>query len=264
MLDLLVFASVAAAAPQDGRLTEAAHAISAGRLDQARTMVGEAIAAGAKGDQLDLVLADLAYSSGRSSEALARYEALLQRMPDDARFQERALIAALKLGDMTKASALASRATASPNASWRAWNGRGVVADIRRDWADADAAYAQALRLAPAQAEILNNQGWSRLLRGDWEAAIASLAQAHALNPAIPRLRNNLEFARAALSADLPQRRQRESDVEWASRLNDAGVAAYSRGEKARAVAAFSRAIQARGTWYERAANNLRIAQAGE
>ena len=264
MLGLLFFASAVAASPQDGRLAEAAHAIRAGRLDQARTMVGEAIAGGANGREVDLVLADLAYSAGRNSEALARYEALLKQLPSDPRLLERALISALKLGDMAKANDLATKATASPNASWRAWNARGVAADMRRDWSGADAAYGRALELAPAQAEIFNNQGWSRLLRGEWEQAIASLEQAEGIDPSIARLRNNLEFARAALSGDLPQRRKGESDGDWAARLNDAGVAAHFRGEKARAVAAFSRAIQARGTWYARAANNLRIAEARE
>ncbi len=262
MIALLIFASVTAAPPIQGRLAETAHAIHAGRVDQARAMLGEAIAAGAQGDQIDVLLADLAYSSGRNFEALARYEALLKRFPAVARIQERTLISALKVGDVSKATVLGRAATASPHASWRAWNARGVAADFRGDWADADAAYDRALQLSPGQAEILNNQGWSRLLRGNWEAAIASLEQAQAADPATARIENNLEFARAALSAELPLRRQGESEHEWSSRLNDAGVAAQSRGETGRAIAAFSRAIRARRTWYERAANNLRIAEA--
>ena len=71
---------------------------------------------------------------------------------------------------------------------------------------------------------------------------------------------NNVELARAALAADLPQRRPGESEDDWAMRLNDAGVVARLQGDRARAVAAFARAIEARGSWYERAANNLQAA----
>jgi Flp pilus assembly protein TadD len=258
MFALLVLASVAAASPIEARLAETAHAISAGRTAQARAMLGEAIAAGAHNDQVEVLLADLAYATGRSHEALARYEQLSRRHPNESRFTERALISALKVGDLAKATLLAASATSSQHASWRAWNGRGVAADLRGDWTEADAAYARALEMSPGQAETLNNQGWSRLLRGQWEGAVASFKQALASNPAIPRLGNNLEFARAGLSAELPMRGKHESDNDWASRLNDAGVAAQSRGETARAVAAFSRAIEAKRSWYVRAVNNLR------
>ena len=56
---------------------------------------------------------------------------------------------------------------------------------------------------------------------------------------------------------DLPQRRPGESDQDWAARLNDAGVAAELRGDRARAAAAFSQAIETKDSWYIRAANNL-------
>jgi hypothetical protein len=71
---------------------------------------------------------------------------------------------------------------------------------------------------------------------------------------------NNVELAKAALAAELPERRPGESEDEWAMRLNDAGVVARLQGDRARAIAAFAQAIEARGSWYERAANNLRAA----
>jgi len=67
----------------------------------------------------------------------------------------------------------------------------------------------------------------------------------------------NLELARSAIDASLPARRSGESDADWAARLNDAGLAAAILGDKARATAAFTQAVDASGTWYARAANNL-------
>ena len=54
-------------------LDQAARAIDAGRLDQARLMIAQQIAAGAKGPKLERLLADLAYASGNYAEAVARY-----------------------------------------------------------------------------------------------------------------------------------------------------------------------------------------------
>ena len=260
MLSLLLAAAVATASPPANALSEAAHAIDAGRLEQARKMIADAVAAGASGTAVDRLLADLAFKSGRNAEALARYQALLARFPTDHLLAQRAGIAALKIGDPA-AAGLLDRATQSPAASWRAWNARGVAADLRHDWADADAAYSKAARRAPEQAEVHNNRGWSKLLRGDWSEGLELLKHAAQLDPRSPRIANNLELARTALAEDLPRRRAGESGTDWAARLNDAGVAARLRGEKARAVAAFSRALEARDIWYDRAANNLAIAE---
>lgn len=249
---------------QAGRLAEAAHAIRAGRLDQARLMIAAAVAAGASGDRVDRLLADLAYASGDDEHALPAYLTLLTRSPTDPLLAEHAGIAALRLGKVDQAVALLNRATALPGASWRAWNARAAAADRRHDWPAADAAYARAAALAPDRAEIANNIGWSLLLRGEWESAAAELERAATLDPTSPRIANNLELARAAVAADLPARLPNESDEAWAARLNDAGVAAAVRGDKAKAVSAFAQAIEARSHYYARAANNLALVETRE
>src|SRR5678815_3229947 len=102
---------------------------------------------------------------------------------------------------------------------------------MQRDWSQADKAYAKAAELAPDDADILNNQGWSQLLRGDWTKAAGQFEKAAARDPKSSRIANNLELARAALASDLPKRRPGEDDRAWAARLNDAGVAALLLGD---------------------------------
>ena len=81
MLHLLVAAGVATTSPMTERLAEAGHAIRVGRLEQARTMISAAVASGAKGEAVDQLLADLAYASRNSGEALARYKVLVGLHP---------------------------------------------------------------------------------------------------------------------------------------------------------------------------------------
>ena len=262
MVQLLLLAGAVAASPVASqvivdRLPEAEHAIEVGRLDQARAMIADRIARGVRGEGVDRALADLAYADGKSAEALERYKQLLGRHPNDALIAERAAISAIKTGDISQAKGLAEHATGLPKASWRAWNARGVAADLRSDFTTADASYERALALAPDQPSVLANMGWSKLLRGDWNGAVPPLEQAVRLMPNSERAANDLELAKAALASDLPQRRSGESDEDWAARLNDAGMAAQLKGERAKAVAAFSQAIEARPSWYARAANNL-------
>lgn len=238
-------------------LSGAEHAIEAERLEQASLMIARAMTQGATGPQLARTLADLAFAKGNYAEALARYQSLVGKAPSDTLLLERTGLSALKLGKAGHAAPYLERATGLTHASWRAWNARGVVADMRQDWADADFAYNRAARLAPKQVEPVNNRGWSLLLRGRWQEALQLLEQAAMMDPGSKRIADNLELAREALAADLPKRRLGESDSDWAIRLNDAGVAAAILGDKPRATAAFTQALEASGTWYARAANNL-------
>lgn len=262
MQALLLAATLAAASPTAQPLSEASHAIAAGRLEQARLMIAAAVKAGAKGYAVDRLLADLAFESGDFPTALVRYKALLATHSSDLSLAERAGIASLRTGDLDRAAILLERATSSPSASSRAWNARGVAADLRWDWKVADLAYSSALKLAPANSKIVNNLGWSLLLRGRWSEAVETLERAAALDPKSPRIADNLDLARTAVSENLPHRRPNESDADWAARLNDAGVMARIRGEQKLAIAAFAQAIEARSQWFERAANNLALVQA--
>jgi Flp pilus assembly protein TadD len=238
-------------------LSEAGRAIAAGRLDQARQLLGVAVAAGARGEPVDRLLADLAFARGEDERALNLYKALLESHPNDGLLLERGGIAALRLGRTAEATALLDRATRLPGAGWRAWNARGAAADRQGRWDEADAAYARAAALDPKRAEVPNNQGWSLMLRGRWADALAAFERAAAIDPSLPRLANNRELAQAAVGADLPSRMQDESDQAYASRLNDAGVVASASGQPKRAEAAFTQAIELRSRWFARAADNL-------
>ncbi|MCL6741403.1 tetratricopeptide repeat protein [Sphingomonas sp. RB56-2] len=260
---LLALADPAPAAPPQAdapsavSLSEAGRAIAAGRLDQAKQMLGVAVAAGAKGEPVDRLLADLALARGEYEAALGLYRALLANHPNESLLLERAGIAALHLGRASEATALLDRATQAPGATWRAWNARGAAADDQSRWEEADAAYLRAAQLDPNSAAVANNQGWSMMLRGRWADALASFERANSINSRLPRLANNLELARAAVAAELPARTAGEGDEAYAIRLNDAGVVAAASGDRKRAEAAFAQAIELRSRWYDRAAANL-------
>ena len=260
MIALLAAALLAAADPAGG-LGHAVQAMQAGRLDQARIMLDAAVTAGAQGDEVDRLRAELAFRTGDYAAALDRYQRLAALHPQEPLNFERAGIAAIHVGDLRRATAAIANATAIPGASWRAWSARGALADFGRDWEAADFAYDKAMALAPDRAELLNNRGWSLLLRGQWNEALPLLERAAALDPKTRRIADNLELARAALAEDLPQRRPGESDPDWAARLNDAGVVAAAGGDRQRAIAAFARAIETSSAWFERAANNLALVE---
>lgn len=237
------------------------HAIDSGRLDQARLMIARAMTESGDTRALEPQLARLAFQSGDFAGALARYQALSNADPRNALMAEGAGLAALALGKDEIALAALSKAAALSSAGWRTWNGLGVLADRSAEFAEARGNYAKALAIAPGKAEILNNLGWSHFLEGDANAALPYLEKACSADPASRLFAANLELVRAATADHLPARRPGESVGDYAARLNDAGVAALARRQGRRAIAAFSQAIAVRGAWYERAANNLKLAE---
>lgn len=262
MIALLVAALLTAEAPGGPDLSEIANAIDANRLVQARRMLADALAAGCSGPELDRLFAHVAFADQRWTEAQSRYLRLIENAPDDTQSVERAGIATIMLGDTKRGRELIQRAISSGRGTWQAWNALGVLSDLEGDWNGADAAYATAQELSPNEPKVLNNHGWSLILRGEWESAVRVLERAATLEPGSRRIANNLELARAALDADLPKRRDGESSSDFAARLNDAGVAAEKSGDRARAIAAFTRALAVSDSWYARAANNLARIQA--
>jgi Flp pilus assembly protein TadD len=258
----VIAASVAVQAPPAARpdgsiLADASHAIKAGRLEEAKLIIARAIAQGFTGASIERLTADLAFASGNYPQALVGYQHLVRSSEKEDRDCDRGAIAALEIGRVEDAKPLVECAVAAAHPTWRAWNASGVLADFVHDWAKADESYSRAHQLAPNEARIVNNEGWSKLLRGDWAGAVPFLEEAAKQDPKSERIANNLELAKAALAADLPQRGAEESDHDWAVRLNDAGVVAELLGDKKRAVAAFTQALDASPVWYDRASNNL-------
>jgi Flp pilus assembly protein TadD len=224
-------------------------------------MIAVAVKEGAAGAQLNRLLADLASAEGDWPNALARYKLLLATSAGDPLLLQQAGIAALRVGALAEAVVLLDKAVAKPFAGWRAWNARAIAADWQLDWATADRAYARAEELAPPNAQVLNNKGWSLLLRGEWTAALQLLSRAATLAPLDDRIAANLDLARSAASATLPVRKNGESGEVYAGRLNDAGVAAALRGDRLKAIAAFAQALDASDRWFARAANNLALVE---
>lgn len=247
-----------AARPDPSILKDAAQAIDAGRLQEAKLIIARAITVGFRGAPIERLTADLSFASGKYLQAMAGYQRLVAspaKQPGDC---EKGALSALEIDRYDDAKPLVACAIATGNASWRVWNARGVFADSQHDWALADESYQRAHKLAPNEARVINNQGWSMLLRGDWAVAVPLFQKAATLDRDSKRIANNLELAKTALAADLPRRRTGEANEDWAARLNDAGVAAELLGDKQRAIAAFTQALDASPVWYDRASNNLK------
>jgi len=78
------------------------------------------------------------------------------------------------------------------------WLGLAASYDRLRRFDLADRAYGEAIKLAGATVEILNNQGYSYMLRGDYGRARAKLDQARGIDPNNRFVQNNLALLAAS------------------------------------------------------------------
>jgi Flp pilus assembly protein TadD len=206
--------------------------------------------------------------SGELHLARGRYEEAVRTFSDaEAAPGGKALalqgrgIALAQLGRSDEAATVLKSAVTADPTLWRAWDALAVEKDRRHDWLGAEAAYAEALKAPGAKAYVLNNRGYSRLLQGRYEQASADFVKALESDPALAQARTNLRLS-LALRGDYRRATAVSGAEDRATILNNAGFAAVLRGDLADAEDLFQQAIDARGSSYGRAIENLKMVKA--
>lgn len=254
------FSKGAPAAEQigDEQLDGIQRALDERRLIDAGRMIDGAMLSGKSHPRLDLLTGELGLARGRYDAAIQAFR-LARRNPAvrSAALQGEALALA-RSGRDAEATPLLKQVVAEDQLAWRAWNALGAQHDRRQQWSEAELAYEQALAAAPNPAAPLNNRGYSRLLQGRLDAAIGDFVAALRERPDFAEARGNLRLA-LALRGDYERAVDGASAQERASLLNNAGLAAGARGDFSQAEAMLQKAIDTKGEYYGRAAENLSL-----
>ena len=244
-------------------------AIAEGRFAAAEEILRRAPLA-ADDPELLLRQAELSLAAGRNGEAMAGFMALVDMPRAAARAWTGLAFVRLRRADESGAAEALEKALALDPALPRVHLGRAILADRRKAWPLAEAAYAKALAALsdtaapsatdPVHALASANRGWSRLLRGRHAEAEADLAQALAklpqTAPARARILNNLRLARALQGRYQHAFTDSRQDT-LAQDLNMVGFAAMARGDDDVAAAYFRRALELNPRHDKRAAANL-------
>ena len=103
-----------------------------------------------------------------------------------------------RVGNYGMAERYFRKATETHPRDAESWLGLAASYDRLRRFDLADRAYGEAVKLAGATVEILNNQGYSYMLRGDYGRARAKLDQARRIDPNNRFVQNNLALLAAS------------------------------------------------------------------
>ena len=243
------------------KIAEVQRAIDEQRLLDAGRLLDEQTIAGVKDPQLALLGGDLNLARKRYDAALANYKLAEAAAPTHARSLQGQGLALSLLGRSTEAVAVLERAVAADATAWRAWNALGAEYDARSRWTNADAAYKHAFSASDGAAQVLNNRGYSRLLQRRRDEAVSDFVAALQKKPDLAEARTNLRLA-LAMGGDYERAIAGVTSTDQAALLNNAGFAAGMRGDYAKAEELLGRAVTARGEYYARASENLKIVRA--
>lgn len=242
----------------DEQLDAIQRALDEHRLIDAGRMIDGAMLSGKSHPRLDVLTGELGLARGRYDAAIQAFRlARRHSTVRNAAVQGEALALA-RSGRGAEATPLLKQVVAQDQLAWRAWNALGAQHDRRQQWADAELAYEHALAAAPNPAAPLNNRGYSRLLQGRLDAAIGDFVAALQERPDFAEARGNLRLA-LALRGDYERAVDGASAQERAPLLNNAGLAAGARGDFSKAEAMLQQAMDTKGEYYGRAAENLSL-----
>jgi Flp pilus assembly protein TadD len=233
------------------------------RLKDAGDLLDRTLLSGAKDPRLFLLSGELDLLRGRYVEALDVLKQADSSSVTHAKALECEGIALSMLERSDEALAALQDAVAADPSAWRAWDALAGEYDHRRDWTRAEAAYDHAMTGSDGAAIVLNNRGYSRLLQGRFDAAKDDFVAALEKKPDLATARTNLRLA-MAMKGEYERATAAGSQDDQAALLNNAGFAAMMRGDYAEAEALLTRAMQAKGEYYARAAQNLEVAKALE
>ena len=114
---------------------------------------------------------------GRLAEAERAYECVLEQTPENVEALNVVGLAASRRGEQQRARELLGRATTIDPADARSWHHLGRIEDVAGNFPQAEAAYRQALDLAPAMSQGHFLLGWALMARREPTSALAEMEQ---------------------------------------------------------------------------------------
>lgn len=227
-----------------------------GRFGEAMQIYQEILVADPKSVAAQYGVAECLLGLGKAADARPMFGALRENEQYRAVALQGEGISLLVLGQREGAAESLRAAVSANPRLWRAYNGLGLLADLKRQPKEAAEFYARALASKPDSSALLNNLGYSRLLAGKPDEAITNFQKALGLDPRSETITNNLRLAVAAKGRYSEALRSVPKE-QMATVLNNIGYVAMQRGDLKAAEGYFARSMDSSASFNAVAAKNL-------
>lgn len=195
-------------------------------------------------------------------EAAAQFQKVLKKQPDNALAREGLGCAFFKLRRYADAEEQLKQALQQNSRLWLAHNYLGIIYDYQKKSAAAVKEYQAAIALKPNQGMLYNNLGVAYSLLGDYQQAASSFERAVATGRGGKESYDNLALVLCKLGKYQQALRAFEMSGDEAQAYNNLGYVYLVQKKYPQAVEALQKAIALRPSFYAKANENLRVAQA--
>jgi Flp pilus assembly protein TadD len=213
------------------------------RFSEAMQIYQEVLVAESTSVAAQYGVAECLLGLGKADDAQPMFDALSKVAGYRALGLQGKGLASLVLGQREQAGKSLHDATEADPKLWRAWNGLGLLADLKHEPQAAEVAYGNALAINADSAALHNNLGYSRLLTNRPDEAIVEFRKALTLDPSSETAQNNFRVALAAKGRYADAIRGVEKD-KMSFVLNNVGYVAMARGDLSAAEGYFARAME--------------------
>ncbi len=198
---------------------------------------------------------------GLSQEAYGQFKEVLKHDDKSALAHEGMGQAHFQGGNETAAEEEFRQALVLDPKLWKTHNFLGIISDHQKRHGNAIAEYQAALALKPGEPAVLNNLGLAYYLTGKYDDAVRAYQQAATTGSLQPKIQNNLGLAYAKLERyhDALDAFTKGSDQSQA--YNNLGTIFLDSGKPWHAAVCFEKALEASPRYYQKAADNLALAQ---
>jgi len=179
-------------------------------------------------------------------------------MADKAEKQENAESQSLTEDEIVS---LTEQIQADKRSPAHAYNGLGVVADLKGEHEQAQSLYSVSLQINPRAAITLNNKGYSYYLSNQWSKAEKAYKAALKIDPKSPQAWRNLGLLYARQENYVSALTAFEQVMDSADAHNDVGYICLLEGKYDRAEYYFDKAMTLSPMYYEKAHENMKLTQ---
>lgn len=246
------------AAAQDKQLRAGQVALERRDYREAEKYFHQVLEADPQHPEARLGLAESLLGAGAINRAIETFEQVDEQPATRLSALQGLGIAQLIDGEMEHARRLLLQVTAEDPSRWRAWNALARCYDLDGAFARSADAYARALASTSEPALIQNNWGVSLIAQTRYAEAEEHFLLALKHDPAMAKAQTNLRLA-LAYQGRYAEALAGVGNAELPQTLNNVGYVALLRGELKRAEAYFLRAIESSPSFYQPAAENLRL-----
>ena len=184
-------------------------------------------------------------AKGDNDRALADFTKAIEIDPKYARAYDNRGVAYWRKGDKDRAIADYSKAIEADKKSVNAYINRGIARRAKGDIDGAIADYSEAIALNPQLAVAYNHRGNAYVDKGEHEHAIADFTKAIGLDPKDLRESGAPGSKKVEIDGGGVEDRTRiELDPKFADAYNNRGAAYARKGDRARAIADYTKALE--------------------